>query len=412
MARGNMVVTLVAQTKRFSNDLRNAGKSALTFGSVLKSGFGLALGAITALGGALLGFLPNLVRMADEARKSELRLANIAKRMDLFGENTGRVTKRVSDLAEALSFDTGIDDEVIRNSQSILLTFKNLAVTADDVGGAFDRATQATIDLAAAGFGEAENNAKQLGKALQDPVKGLTALRKSGVTFTKAEQEKIKALTESGRLLEAQNLILDAIEKQVGGTAEATASSYDKMQARFEAVGEELGGALLPTVDRVSEKMIDWLDSVEGKKAIENLTGQLEDFGAWVTSPNGEKALKDFTDSMLALAGAAIAVGQGFQAIYDAITAIGRWFNTDAGKLWLATFGGGGNGFVIPENLRGDANDWITQGRNFSTPGLPTVADRQGARGITVNVSGITPSVTIGKTVINAIKNASRVGIR
>lgn len=328
MARGNMIVTLVAQTKRFSNDLKNAGKSALTFGSVLKGGFGIALSAIGALGGALFTFLPNLISMAEESRKSERRLANVAKQMDLFGKNTDQVTQRLSEYAERIAFATGVDDELVRGAEAILLTFKQVAKSADDVGGNFDRATIAAVDLAAAGFGEVETNAKQLGKALNDPIKGLGALSRAGVTFTDKEKEKIRTLVESNKMLEAQDVILDAIEKQVGGTAEATASSTEKMRQRFEDMGEQLGTALLPAVDDLATQMGDWLDSVEGKKAIEDLTAQLEDFGDWITSPEGNQAVKDFATTMASLAEASIAVGQGLQAIYEAVkrfTGIPRW---------------------------------------------------------------------------------------
>lgn len=401
MARGNMVLTLVAQTSAFSKKIRNAGKDVLSFGSIVKTGMGLALTAIGGLTTALFSFIPNLVQMAEESRKSELRLGNIAKQMGLFGDNTATVTKRMSKYAEALSFTTGVDDELIKNSEAILLTFRELAKSAGTVGGAFDRATRATIDLAAAGFGDAESNAKQLGKALQDPVKGITALAKSGVTFTKQEREKIKALTESGKLLEAQNVVLSAIEMQVGGTAEATASGWDKMQQRFEAVQETLGDALLPAVDDLAAKMIEWLDSVEGKKAISDLTTQLEDFGAWITSPEGASAVRDMANGMAALASASIAVGQGFQKIYEALKtlySLPRWFlEMTLGKSKFDEIKG---------NLQ-YIKDYGNVTGNTSAPGGP--APRAG---ITVNVTGITPSVTVGKTVINAVKNAQRIGVR
>jgi hypothetical protein len=112
-----------------------------------------------------------------------------------------------------------------------------------------DRATLAAIDLAAAGFGSAETNAVQLGKALQDPIKGITALARSGVTFTEQEKEKIKALVASGKLLKAQNLILTAIETQVGGTAEATATGSQKMALAFLAMQDALGEALMPVFE-------------------------------------------------------------------------------------------------------------------------------------------------------------------
>jgi phage-related protein len=122
-------------------------------------------------------------------------------------------------------------------------------------GGAFDRATKAALDMAAAGFGTAEGNAVQLGKALQDPIKGLAALAKSGVTFTEQEKEKIKTLVESGKELQAQEMILKAIEGQVGGTAEASASSFDKMKFSIAGVSDTFGDMMLPVIDALAPKL-------------------------------------------------------------------------------------------------------------------------------------------------------------
>jgi phage-related protein len=137
-----------------------------------------------------------------------------------------------------------------------LLTFKDLAVSADEAGGAFDRATQAAIDMGAAGFGDAATNAVQLGKALNDPIKGVTALAKSGVTFTEQEKDKIKTLVESNKLLEAQDMVLKAIEMQVGGTALATANDSDKMKVAFSQLSESIGLTLLPLFQKFTEIML------------------------------------------------------------------------------------------------------------------------------------------------------------
>jgi hypothetical protein len=155
-------------------------------------------------------------------------------------------TKRVDDYAESLQELTAVDADVIKAAQTKLATFANLNKTIDKSGGAFDRATVAALDLAAAGFGSAESNAVQLGKALNDPVKGLTALTRSGITFTAKEKDKIKQLVATNKTLEAQDLILKAIEKQVGGTAEAGASVFDRMKLSMDSVSDELGGILLP----------------------------------------------------------------------------------------------------------------------------------------------------------------------
>jgi hypothetical protein len=207
---------------------------------------------------ALTGMAVSAVRAAEEAQVANDRLDAVAKSMNLFGSQTEKVTDRLKEFAEANERSIAVDADIIKATQAKLLTFKNLAITADEVGGAMDRATLAAIDLAAAGFGEAEQNAVQLGKALQDPVKGITALARSGVTFTEQEKEKIAALVETNRVLEAQDLILSAIETQVGGTAAATATGSAKMSLAFLAMQDALGEALMPVFEALVPLVTDF----------------------------------------------------------------------------------------------------------------------------------------------------------
>jgi phage-related minor tail protein len=385
-----MILTLVAQTSKWASGLKKAAGNAVTFGSVVKGAMRMVSTAMLGLAGSLIFFLPNFIKMGEEARKSELRLKNIATQMGLFGENTGAVTERLSAYAEAISFATGVDDELVRSAEAILLTFKELAKTADTTGGAFDRATIAAVDLAAAGFGEVDSNAKQLGKALQDPIKGLTALRKAGVTFTKAEERKIKALVEDNKLLQAQDLILKAIETQVGGTAAATASATDKMGARFENVLETLSTALLPAVDDIAQAFSDWLDSREGKKAINDLAKAFADFGKWITSADGKASIDALNTSLKLFGNTVVNVTKGIKLLID---------------MW---------------------NDWLGLEADLSNQSAPGAPARTGpaipapTQGTTdtrrtatiVNITGLTPSATIGRTVIAAINNANRLGMR
>jgi hypothetical protein len=199
----------------------------------------LALGAVAAAAGGM-------IQAGEAAATANARIAQINESMGLFGNETEKVNERLIAYANATARATGVDQNSIKATQAKLLTFGELAKSADEVNGAFDRATKAAIDLAAAGFGDAESNAVQLGKALQDPIKGITALAKSGVTFTEQEKEKIKTLVESNRTLEAQEMILKAIETQVGGTAEATANDTDKLKVAFSQVSESIGLILVP----------------------------------------------------------------------------------------------------------------------------------------------------------------------
>lgn len=221
-------------------------------GNRFNKGFGGTLskigGVITAAlaTGAVVNFTKSLIDAGEQEVAGNARLTQIAKSMGIFGAQADTVSQRLQDLSGVQQLALGIDDDVIKSTQAKLLTFKELAKTADSAGGAFDRATMAAVDLAAAGFGSAESNAVQLGKALQDPIKGITALARAGVTFTDEEKKRIKTLVESNKIGEAQNLVLQAIETQVGGTAAATATSSGKMTQAFSQLKENLGLLLLP----------------------------------------------------------------------------------------------------------------------------------------------------------------------
>lgn len=228
------------------------GQDFVNFGKKVALGF-------AAVGAGAVAIGKTLIDAGERASTSNARIQQIAESMGVFGDSMNgvsasaeEVTKRLVAVAEATARQTGVDQNAIKETQAKLLTFKELALTAGEVGGAFDRATQAAVDMAAAGFGEASQNAVQLGKALNDPIKGITALSRSGITFTEAEKERIKTLVESNRIGEAQAMILEAIEKQVGGTAEATANASDKMKVAFSQLQERLGQKLLPVFEKLA----------------------------------------------------------------------------------------------------------------------------------------------------------------
>jgi hypothetical protein len=227
------------------------GKKLLGLGAIVAGAFSVK---------AIVDFAKEATLAAEAIETSQERIDAIAESMGLFGDDTDAVTKRLKDFADANEQAFAIDENVIMQAQATLLTFGELGKTAGEAGGAFDRATTAAIDLAAAGFGSVETNAIQLGKALQDPIKGLTALGRSGVTFTDAEKELIKTMVESGDIMGAQELVLAAIEKQVGGTAAATADASVKMALAFGEVKETVGAAILPAFQAFTEALLPLID--------------------------------------------------------------------------------------------------------------------------------------------------------
>jgi phage-related protein len=208
-------------------------------------GIALAIGAAFSVR-AISNFAKESVGIAEAAATAQARLEAVAKATGVFGAETAKVTSRLAEFAKSQEMRLAVDDKVIKGVQAQLLSFKALGASADTVGGAFDRATVAAFDMAAAGFGSAEGNAIALGKALENPIKGVTALARSGTTFTDQQREQIRVLQESGDLLGAQELILKEVESQYGGVAAATANASDKLAIAFENIKEQAGTALLP----------------------------------------------------------------------------------------------------------------------------------------------------------------------
>ena len=224
----------------------------------------------------------------EEMSTANARILQVATSMGLFGNQTAIVADRLQKLARATALQTGVDANSIKMTQAKLLTFKELAATADVAGGAFDRATAAAIDMAAAGFGEASANAVQLGKALNDPIKGITALARSGISFTDQEKEKIRTLVESNRMLEAQSTILSAIETQVKGTAAATANASDRMKEGMRVVKEEIGRGLAPAFESLATYTISFGNWAEKNGPI--IAAVATSFGLLAVAITGVKA--------------------------------------------------------------------------------------------------------------------------
>jgi phage-related protein len=208
-------------------------------------GIALAIGAAFSVR-AIANFAKESVSIAEAAATAQARLEAVAKATGVFGAETAKVTSRLGEFAKSQEMRLAVDDKVIKGVQAQLLSFKQLSESADEAGGVFDRVTIAAFDMAAAGFGSAEGNATALGKALENPIKGVAALARTGTVFTDQQREQIRVLQESGDLLGAQELILREVETQYGGVAEATANASDKLAIAFENIKEQAGTALLP----------------------------------------------------------------------------------------------------------------------------------------------------------------------
>lgn len=262
MAGNTITISVLANTGPGSKGLdKFAAKMDRIGGRFKKIGGGVALAGGAILAGAA-AWGKKLEGAGEAAGTADARIAQITKSMGEFGGKYQKVADRVVKVGEKMARQTGIDPNSIKQAQATLSTFSELEKSADRAGGAFDRATTASADLSAAGFGSVESASVMLGKALQDPTKGVSALARVGVTLSDQQKKQVQAFQEAGDVAAAQNIVLGAVEKQVGGTAKATANASDQMKVSWQLAQEQLGKKLLPLFGKLRDagmQMANWV---------------------------------------------------------------------------------------------------------------------------------------------------------
>lgn len=279
--------------------------SGKRFGSIMGKAAVVGAAGIIGAGFAAFRFGQDALGEAREAQEVGLTTVAILASTD----HAANLTRKSYDaLTKSLMRKTAIDDEQIATGGNLLLTFKNVKREGKGLKDVFGRALAASLDLTAAGFGSIESTSKQLGKALNDPVKGISALSRAGVTFTADQQETIKSLVEHNDLLGAQKIILKEVESQVGGTAEKQKTSAKSLATAWGNLKEELGTGLIPVVDDLADLILD-----KGIPA-----GR--DFSDWMTK-DGIPAVKDFAKKARPLAEEVLpAVGSALGTVRDALS--------------------------------------------------------------------------------------------
>jgi hypothetical protein len=240
--------------------------SLLTKSSLL----GIA-GAATAAAGAATFFMSRYIAATIEAEKVQ---AQLQARLRDTNSIAGRSLAQLSAQASRLQKQTIFDDETIGQAQALLLTFTNIR------GVNFDKTVESALDLSTVLGIDAPAAAKVLGRALNDPVRGLAALTKAGITFSDAEREKIRLLVESGQVTQAQNVILEKLQSTMGSAAEAARDTFGgAIQSLKNTVGNLLegdtsNGGLRGTVETINE-LNDTLNDPSVKRGIDSLASGL-----------------------------------------------------------------------------------------------------------------------------------------
>ena len=228
-------------------------------------------GAAIAGAGVLIG------KSLADAADSQRVFAQTEAVLKSTGTTANGTAKQIANLAASLQKNTAFNDEAILSGQNLLLTFKGVQNQAGKGNDIFNQASSTMLDFARAMNTGPEQAAIKLGKALQDPTRGVTALRKSGVDFTKDQMEMIKSLQESGDLMGAQKIVLAELQAQFGGSAAAFAKTFtgqlESMNNELNDLSEEIGFMVMPAITELIAEFRDLIPVIgpQLKAAIESI---------------------------------------------------------------------------------------------------------------------------------------------
>jgi cation transport regulator ChaC len=261
---GSLVVNLLANTTGFSNGLKKGAGEAKAFESrmtAMRNTISGVAGALGVVGGTVAAgaFLKSAIAEAMEGQKEMAQLAAVIKST---GGAAGFSVQQIDDFANALQETTTFSDGATKSAASLLMTFTNIS------GSVFTDAIKSAQDMSTAMGSDLNTSIIQLGKALNDPIKGVSALSKVGVSFTDDQKKMIKGFVEANDVMSAQKMVLAELAKEFGGSAAAaldtTAGRLDKLKNKWDSLKEDFGTVATPALDAGIEgasKGIGWYQS-------------------------------------------------------------------------------------------------------------------------------------------------------
>ena len=257
---------VVTADKRLKGLEKQSGRAEKATTKLTKS-FGGMRSAIAAVG---IGLLARKIVNATKAQEQSIAQLNAA--IASTGMAAGLTSIELQAMAAEMQNVSTFGDETIMTMQAVMLTFTKIGKET------FPRATQATIDLATRMGTDLKSAALQVGKALNDPIRGLDGLGRAGIQFTDQQKDLIKSLAATGEMAKAQSLILKELETQFGGSAKAARETFggaiEGLGNAFGDLMEADGNGLVDATEQI-ESLTKMLGSSETKAAFNTMTTAL-----------------------------------------------------------------------------------------------------------------------------------------
>lgn len=298
----DLVVRIGGFTAPLDQAERHAQKTSKSISDAAKSASqawsGLSGVVTKQFAGVSIGDVFN--KFVAETRAAEAEQAQLAAMLRSTGEAAGFTRAELNDMAAAMEGRSIFSTGDINTAQTALLAFTDVA------GGHFTTVMQSAMDMAARTGMTVAQAAETIGQALHVPAQGLGELSKQGVLFTSEQQELVRQFEATGKMAEAQGIILDALSGTYGGAAQAARDTF--------------GGALIALQNTIDGLLTGQDGSLESARlGVETLNAALSD-------PATKAGVAVITEAMTDMASKAIEsipfiidAGDGVVRVFDVL---------------------------------------------------------------------------------------------
>jgi hypothetical protein len=265
----SILVKIIGDESGFKKSLGGAGSELDSFSKKMDAqgqrmqGLGAKMTAGVTL--PIVAFGAVAVKNFMEAEKAQAQLEASLKST---GATAWTSADQMDELASSMQDKYAVDGDLVKSGASLLLTFTKVKNAAGEGNDVFDRTTQTAIDMSRKLGMDLPAANMLLGKSLNDPIKGMGALRKAGVQLTAQQEAQVRAFVASGDILSAQKVILGELETQFAGSAaayaETTEGQLEAAKLALEDVSEEIGARLVPVLTSMGDGLVTALEKWDG----------------------------------------------------------------------------------------------------------------------------------------------------
>ncbi|NLD15876.1 MAG: hypothetical protein GX665_12445 [Gammaproteobacteria bacterium] len=298
-----------SRTKSLREALSGAEKRVLGYAAAYIS-LKAAMSAVT----GVVGFIRDgFTSVFQGAAETEQTLAQLNAALASTENAAGLTAEQLAQMGVEMRKSSMLSLEQITEMQTALLTYTDVA--ADE----FPRALQIAIDQQQRLGISITQSAELVGKALQSPSQAMTALGRQGFKLEEDQKKLLKQFEDTGRMAEAQAIIMDMLAESYGGSA--AAARYNTFDGLWKGIKDTFVDFQAKIADSGS---FEYLKGVLAE-VHDNLLGMANDG----TLDNLAQAISD-------------AFVQGAEKVRDFVSGLGeidfKQISADS-SAWLSDFG-------------------------------------------------------------------------